>query len=820
MSDVFANLRFLTDLPAWLICVAALAAGLIVMVLYLRETARLNAPWSWLLPAMRGTAVVLACFLLAGPVWHHRQVVGNPARIVWAVDRSRSMAERDSQPESSPNRLRRATDLLFGQPGNDGWIEQLRDTHLMDVVVFDDIARLAWSSSSADEAPELGAGDRPDPSRQMDSQTRALLEHADGVGTDLSSPLQMLAERGRASIGSDGTEEGASRAAVLFSDGRDSVGRADAGEVAARLADVGWKVHTIAIGSVDEPADIGVMDVDAPQRVADDGRLAGRVWVKHFGYGGQSVRVDIRSGEQVVWSDTLMVSSDGNSPIDFDFPVEPLMQQANQADVRGVNRNTVALSLTAHVSLVGESEQAIQNGESPSTATASADGRTGNDSLDFRVAAASRDRRLLILDGSSRWETRYLRNLFSRDPAWEVDTVLFGRGTDMRRVRRGDEPGELPESARAWARYDAVILGEIPPDQWTDQNAEHLSEFVASGGGLIVVDGRYRRIAELAQQNAMAGLIPVRFDSGKESISNIREIEPTAAGRSHPVMLLDVDTSHSSSGGHEIWSHLPAPTSVEAVTSQADAEVWAEAIDNQGQRSPWLVTRTFGAGRVFYLASGQTWRWRYRVESQLQGRFWTQLMTAAMQPPYAARDAFVAIGTDKIDYRVGQTATIRVRLLNDNRRDDEPASTVDAVLLRDGQPMATVPLRLEDADRRTYLGETSPLPAGEYHVRVRASGFDAAALKATTPIWVVPPRSTELDRVSVDQAALERIATAGDGVSVHESAADEILASLESLSSGRIIESDTLLWQTWWIFAIIVTLLAVEWWFRKKVGLL
>lgn len=820
MSDLFANLRFSTDLPGWIVWLSALAAGLVVMALYLRETSKLDAPWSWLLPAIRGTAVVMACLLLAGPVWHHWQVIGNPARVVWAVDRSLSMAERDSQTQSTPDRLRRATDLLFGQPGQVGWIEQLRDTHLMDVVTFDDTAKLAWSSSLQEESAESDATDQLDSSNIPGGNMGPSLERADGLNTDLSSPLRAVNERASESR-EDGREE-ASRAIVLFSDGRDSAGRADASEAAARLADVGWTVHTIAIGSLDEPADIGIVDVDAPERVADDGHVAGKVWVKHFGYEGRAVRVEIRSDEQVVWSGTMVVPGDGDSPIEFNFPIEPLMQRANRDDVRGVDRDTVALSLTAHVSLLGDQNAILTT---PSESSGNMDGLdavSANDSREFRVAAASRDRRLLILDGSPRWETRYLRNLFARDPAWEVDTVLFGQGTDMPQVRRGDDAGELPESPRAWARYDAVILGELPPDQWTDQDAQQLSEFVAGGGGLIVVDGRYDRISELAQQSTMAAMIPVRFEVGAAPIENIREIEPTVIGQSQPVMLLDVADNDSPTRVNEIWSRLPAPTAIEVVTPQADAEVWAEAIGENGKQSPWLVTRTYGAGRVFYLASDQTWRWRYRLENRLQGRFWNQLMTAAMQPPYAARDAFVAIGTDKIDYRVGQAATIRVRLLPADQRVEEtaPSPTVDAVLLRDNQPVATVPLRLEDAERQTYVGETAELSAGEYHVRVRASGFDAAALKASTPIWVVPPRSTELDRVSVDEAALAQIATAGGGMAVHESAANEILASLGSLSSGRIVESDTLLWQTWWIFAILVMLLAVEWWFRKKVGLL
>ncbi len=846
-SRLLADLRFSTDWPTWLVWSAALVVGVLVMALYLRETSKLDAPWSWILPAMRGTAVVLACLLLAGPVWHHRQIIGSPARIVWAIDRSQSMGERDSQTSTSSTRLRRATDLLFGQENNEGWIEELRDTHLMDVVTFDETTELAWSSSGQDDAPELAGNQAPsnlgdDPAAQLDTESRTLLETAGGVLTDLSSPLRAVADSDKASGNETDADEAlaattetvSSRAVVLFTDGRDSAGRADAGEVATRLADAGWKVHAIAMGSVEEAADVGVVDVDVPERVADDGRLAGRVWVKHFGSTGQTVRVNIRNGESVIWSETIPVSGDGKTPVDFDFPVEPLMRQAAERDVRGVNRDSVALSLSADVSVVGAS---AAGGENAATTQVTNDTRSANDSIDFRVAAASRDRHLLILDGSSRWEMRYLRNQFSRDPAWAVDTVLFGRGTDHRNVPRGEEPGELPDSSRAWSRYDAVILGEIPPDQWTPQDAARLSDFVAGGGGLIIVDGQYGRIAEMVSATAtqpasessvstiMAGLIPIRFDGGASALQSIEAIEPTDAGSTNPVMLLDVgdrSSAASTSGANEVWKLLPAPTSINTVTAQPDAEVWADAMGDGGKRSPWLVTRLFGAGRVFYLATDQTWRWRYKVESRLHSRFWNQLMTAAMQPPYAVRDEFVAIGTDKIDYRVGQAATIRVRLLNTDRNDAaaEMATTVDAVLLKDDQPIATLPMRLEDAQRRTYVGQTDGLPAGEYRVRVRASGFDAAALKASTPIWVVPPRGSELDRVSVDQAALDRIASAGGGVAVHESSANEILTSLGALSGGRIVESDTLLWQTWWVFAIIIALLALEWWFRKKVGLI
>ena len=43
---------------------------------------------------------------------------------------------------------------------------------------------------------------------------------------------------------------------------------------------------------------------------------------------------------------------------------------------------------------------------------------------------------------------------------------------------------------------------------------------------------------------------------------------------------------------------------------------------------------------------------------------------------------------------------------------------------------------------------------------------------------------------------------------------------LSPLSSGRVVESETLIWQSYWWFAAIVMLLTAEWVLRKRAGLL
>ena len=94
----------------------------------------------------------------------------------------------------------------------------------------------------------------------------------------------------------------------------------------------------------------------------------------------------------------------------------------------------------------------------------------------------------------------------------------------MPRVKRGDQPGQFPDNDIAMANYDAIVLGEVPPEQFTQADADWIADFVTRGGGLIVIDGRFNRIPIIARER-LAALIPVRH-TGKPPFV-VKSIEPT-----------------------------------------------------------------------------------------------------------------------------------------------------------------------------------------------------------------------------------------------------------------------------------------------------
>lgn len=787
MMGLPEQLRFAGDFPPLAVFALAGIAAVAVLYLYGRATKDLAKPYSYLLPALRACVVVLAIIILAGPVWHKREVVGTLGRVIFAVDTSESMSVNDSgQTNSQPARIERVSRLLIGDENQIGWLESLRETHEVDVVAFDeDQPTLIWASSDSETIPT------------------ALGLTAEGNATNLSSVLiatMNSLNMNASEISPDGdsdsqANEGSLRQAaiVLLTDGRNNLGPS-AVDLAKQIQTTGTSIHAVGFGSPDEPPDVGIVDVVRPESVASDGKLAGELVVKRIGPTDQPVTVRIESGGKTVWQKTLALGESNRHTVPFEIDVEPIVL-ASQGDIpRGIDRSSVVLDLVAAIDPT-ESDDSPNNNTAP-----------------FRVSASTRDRRVLILDGSSRWESRYLRNLFERDPAWQVDTILFGPGTPMPRLQRGEQFGQFPSSDKAMAQYDAVILGEVFEDQLSSSDLNLISTFVAQGGGLVLIDGRHGRLRRLAATD-FGEVFPVRYVSGGHRV-DAGPLGLTRLGADQPMMNLIGDAERLES----FWSKLPSPTSTANIQVKEAAETWVDTLGRGGGKMPWLVTHLYGAGRVFYFGTDQTWRWRYKVADKFHSRFWNQLMVAAMQPPYSASDQFASIGTDKVEYDPGQRPVIRVRL-RDPRGNPVSDSTVDALLVANDKVVATVPLAVDDPARGTYLGLAPPMESGDYTVRVRASGFDESALQATTRFWVGGGNRVEMQSVSLDANALQQIAIAGSGRFVHESQADRFVDTLRPLSSGTVIESDTVVWQTYWWFSAIIVLLSAEWLLRKRAGL-
>ena len=655
--------------------------------------------------------------------------------------------------------------LMEGRP-EQRILETLARQHDLQVILVENgEVKSFWQPSSAD-APKAPTA-LPKPEGQVTNLTAALKF---AVGDESK------AERG---------------AVILFSDGQHNSGETPL-DTARILAGRKMPVYTVGLGSQMPPRDLAVIAATLPEAVFFEDRVRGDVILKEEVTAGMPFTLSVKDGDKVVWEKQLVTEGKALRKVPFEFAIKEIADAKLKQQATGYEVLGAALELTASVSgLEGDRELA-------------------NNSIPLRFRAVTQKRRVLILDGRPRWETRYLKNLFERDEKWELNTVIAGSSSDTGFIR-GDKPGTFPNDSKILDGYDLVIFGEVPRQHLRDEELTWLADFVGKrGAAMLVIDGP-RNVLREYRDTPLAPVFPVEW-AGDGIRTGIASLKVTQRSEGIGAFSLSTDLATNS----DTWQKLPPPHYLANVKALPGAEVYLEA-DTGAAKIPAAVLRPFGAGRVYYQGFDDSWRWRYEIADQYHVKFWNQLASFVAEPPFAARDKFVALDAGQLTYNPGDSANFRVRL-HDGEGKPVTDAAVSAVLTRDGQKVATISLSPDAGG--LYRGKSAALEPGNYEMSVESAVVPEGQLKARTQFKVAARESGERTLLSVNEDLLRQVSTASGGEYYREEQCDALVAAIKGLSDGRIEERDTILWQEWPWFAAIIGLLTLEWILRKRAGML
>ncbi len=616
--------------------------------------------------------------------------------------------------------------------------------------------------------------------------------------TDLSSAILTSQRTVQKTVGTSGSVGDApvqkQTAVVLLTDGQHNSGPSPV-QTAKILGGQGVKYFCVSFGSANQAEDLAVVGVEYPELVFKSDQVRGAVILRDSMTESVPFVVQIRNGDDVLWQKELVSQNRPERRVEFEFAINELVDQLDDSLDSSVVRHSIPLNLQAVIVPLAEEAE------------------TNNNQRSFRLAAIKQSYKLLILDGRSRWETRYLRNVFERDEQWDVTTVIAGPGTDAQTLPRGDQTDQFPTSREALFEFDLIILGEISPKLFQSHEFDWLKEFVEiRGGGMVLIDGQRGKLRELLE-TSLGSLVPVEWKPDATSLTP-QSLELTERGAAESSLRLAVDDFQN----RKFWTELPPPHTLVPVTALPGAEVLVEAKVGTDTEAA-IVTRNYGAGRVLYFAFDETWRWRYKSADLWHQRIWNQLATYVMPRPYAVSDEFVSIDTGPVSYDFGESVDVRIRLRG---VDGKPAvgSTADALFWKNGKIEATVALEADPDIPGIYRGRSQSLSTGEYSVSIRASGMSDSALKARSELIVEGLESGEMTATNANEELLSQMSAASAGVMLREEDVGRLPELLRPFSHGRILESETLIWQSYWWFAAMILLLTIEWVLRKRAGLL
>lgn len=772
-------LRFTGNYPVW--PVLGGAAGLaLIMFWYYRRELRMHAGLSrWVPAVLRALAVFILVLALAGPILRHVTTFRQLGRVVLAVDASASMSYTDetlnlgkkstttgalsaitASPTPSRNLLSRFAQVekTLLDPTN-SLVRRISQKHDVELVMLrgSKAMRVWWRrQDGADVSGDLPAN---------------FGIPADATVTNLDEPLRLAVGSGAAGS-----------ALVVFTDGQHN-GPGSPEEVAANFHDLGVPIFTVGCGSEMPPPDLALLNILAPEAVFSGDRAEGTIVVSDTLPPNLHAQASIGYQGRILWRTEFTTTGAGERRFEFNFPAKELSQTGSDG------AQTLRL-LNVRAELTGT--DAVR------------DQLPDNNRRVLALHLLSRKRKVLILDGRPRWETRYVKNHFERDERWSV-TAAFD---DFTNDANGEIEKAFPKTKEEMMAFDLIILGDLRADALNVAQQAMIEQFVNErGGGLILVDGRRNHLRDWLRTKA-APLMPVTW-SDQAIPAALQEFDLTTEGKGTPALRL----GDSASTNIALWTKLPRADWHAAAHPLQDATVLANFTAQDKSQTPALVWRRYGAGSVLWLGTDEFWRWRYEVADLHHQRFWMQIAAWIAAPPFLVEDKRVSLGTDKLRYAEGDTAELRVRL-----RDTKGAVVTDshprAHVMRNGLEISTLEMEPDVTHGGVFRAVTGELPAGDYQITVSEGNGPVDASRID--FRVESMASQEWAQLNMNRPLLESMAQRSGGRFLRLNDASQLPDLLQTLDREETRVSETLLWSSWWWFGAIIALLTIEWLLRKK----
>jgi hypothetical protein len=625
-----------------------------------------------------------------------------------------------------------------------------------------------------------------------------------GASTQIGAALQSIVNQERG---------GPIAGLILITDGGNNAGISPIRGMAA-ASDAGIPIFPVGLGSSEIARNVEVVDVQAPPRVFPADKFQIKGMIKAYGLAGTSVQVTLFSVDErnqeaeTMESETMIVLSEDGEGVPVNFNVSQLEQGKRRYLVRVAN-------------VVGDLEQR-------------------DNERSALVEIVDRQTRVLLMAGGPTREFRFLRNQLYRDKDILLNVWLQSaqEGADQ---EADVLLKEFPKTRAELFKFDCII--GFDPD-WrilTTEQTQLLERWVAEkAGGMIVIAGPVntpewtRRPRGDEAIDNIRRLYPVSFYSqgsaqlrlGRFGGSQAFPLDFSREGRAAEYLWLGDTAADSKSS----WSRFEGVFGYYAVNEpKAGADVLANFADpstSVDDRLPiYLASQFYGAGRVFFQASGEMWRVR-RLDVEYFQQYYTKLIRWASQGRLLRDSTRGVLFTDRERCWLGDLVKVQAMLTN---LQDEPLTVpeVNAILTRpDGSTEALVLRTAPNAIRPgSYTGQFPASLEGEYRVSMTIPDSTETDVLTAAVLASIP--DLEKERPQRNDALLSAMAEKTKGH--YYIGMDSLdLPSGDPFSPTQLIQpQDQVTYLTGsvdlgfqrklmiWLWIIITYVLALEWTIRR-----
>ncbi|MBT3297195.1 MAG: hypothetical protein HN383_18160 [Verrucomicrobia bacterium] len=593
------------------------------------------------------------------------------------------------------------------------------------------------------------------------------------AGTSIADALEAAASTGR----------GVPLAGiVLLSDGLDTSSRR-AGSVLHDLGIRGVPVYPVPMGLAD-PDDVSIRNI-VMQEVAFSGdKVPIRVQIRSKGYEKRRASITVKLNGRSVARQSVRLAG-------------------------GLQFEDIFFNVDIHEKGAAQVEIAIEPFSDEATAE--------NNVVKRSVRVVNEKINVLCIEGSARWEYRYLRAMLKRDPRINATFIATRAGPEMAR-NSSEYIARFPESREDAFKYDLVILGDVDPAFFSADEYLRLEELVRErGGSLLVLCGMQFTPSGYAG-TPVEKMLPVTFDSEGEWEVVDDAVYPalTPEGRSSLVMTLE----HEREENENVWSRVAPLIRVPPLREARPGATVLMTLSDAGSRAdayPLVTWQRYGTGKCMLMGTDRLWLLRFKTGDKYHWRVWSQSIQFLTLSRLMGEHKRIRLETDRASYPVDGQAQLYAHVLDDRFEPVMQAGfdiTVTPLDVPDARPQS-VTLRPSAGRPGLFEGFFSPPRAGRF--RVEANAGDRA-LSNTTEFQAADVQP-ELANTDMQIDRLRRIAELSGGKCLAMQEVKDLPSLLDLKRHEETYTIEASLWDNAWIMLLLVALMGTEWIVRRRYDL-
>ena len=714
-----------------------------------------------LLIALRFVATVLIVLLLLQPQIEQKEVLKLKNKVVCLIDNSQSMTLKGG--DTGISRFQLVADFF---KDNASFIEELQNNFDVDFLSFSDTIKEISSD---------------------DIKNGLVL---DGTNTDIARTLKLLKKR----------YEGKSvKGYLVFSDGADTVelpSSINKLEIISNLAkELSAPFFTFSPGGNMDVRDIAISNISYDSFTFVRSPWKADVTVKILGYKDLKLPITLKQGNDIISSKVLNTSEESELHIDLAFT--PF--------TTGTFLYTISIPVQPHEAI------------------------TENNQVSFLVKVVRDKIRIMHVCGRPSWDERFLRRVLKSDP--NIDLISFfilRTPTDVSEARN-DELSLIPFPVdelftQALGSFDLVIFQNFdyrPYDSSFFRFSHYLNnlqKFVTDqGGGFMMIGGDISFSQGGYDGTAIEDILPVNLYTEKDSIDTSRlKAVITNDGLKHPVTTLDDNADRNIA----IWKDLPELDGCN-VTTQLKSDAVPLVIFPAKGNPPLVSVRDVGLGRCMAITTDSLWRWNFlSVGEGGSNRHYIKFLQNAVK--WLIKDPTLN--------------PIRITVNKETFLPDEEVQIKIEVLGRNYQPMEGVQLGIdvtnEFSGESIFVTNATTDNNGQYKFTIKNNREGYYIVKALAKkendeigqdytVFNIAIENKEFKDTSIRRDILSKLSevSGGNYFDLPTKNIEEKLF-IENPSIVKLVGKRQIsLWDNGYVFMMILAIVSIEWWIRKRSGL-